>query len=540
MSLATPAATTPSRALPDWPALKLLLVYRAVLWGVLFITLGPPPARLAAWMRNPDLVAWGLLAYLALLILGLSLVWRQWPSIGRQVQWSVLGDIGVLSLLMYATGGASHGLGLLIAVSVVLGSLLSVGTLSLAFAAAASLAVIAAELLLELREPGIQSALPQAGLLGLTYFAVALLALAFARRLRETEQIALQQETDLIGLAKLNEHIVGRMDTGVLVLGPGGDIRLANRAAVRLLGNHPLARGTMLTSIAPTLAAALRGLETRATPAPLVVSPFAGGAASRITLEPLGSGPQPGLLVFLEDQALQEQRAQELKLASLGRLSASIAHEIRNPLGAIGHASQLLAESDEAPDTRRELLGIIERNVHRLNDIVESVLQLSRRDAAMPERLPLGEWLEVFAKEFTGSQGPDRVGLHLEMEPDLPPVAVDPRQLRQILSILGDNARKHGGANAETGIRIRARHQPERETLTIEVIDPGPGIPPEVKPYIFDPFFTTDPQGTGLGLYLAKELCEANRILLDPVSLPEGGGCLRLTFPPQSLGEEPS
>lgn len=532
--------TPATRTVPGWPTLKLFFVYRGLMLVALFMTLGPPASHLTSWIRQPNLVAWGLLGYFGLLLLGLLLMWRQWPPFARQVQWSVLGDIGVLSLLMYATGGANHGLGLLIGISVVLGSLLSLGTFSLGFAAVASLAVIAAELLVELRVPDHNSALPHAGLLGLTYFAVALLALALSRRLHETELFAARQRIDLASLARLNEHIVGRLETGVLVVDPGGDIRLANHAATRLLGNRTLGQGMALAGIAPALADLLRYWSSGESRAPLLLHPFAGAAETRVTIEPLSPNPEPGFLLFLEDPALHEQRAQELKLASLGRLSASIAHEIRNPLGAISHAGQLLEESDEAPGTRRELLGIIERNIHRLNDIVESVLQLSRRDPATPQPLALADWLTDYSQELQHSLGPGAAAVYLEIESPLPLVTVDPRHLRQILSILCDNARKHGGADAVRGIRIRSRYQPERSALYLEVIDPGAGISPEVAPYIFDPFFTTDPQGTGLGLYLARELCEANRVLLEAIPQPEGGGCFRLTFNPQIPGESMS
>lgn len=531
-SLPPPTLRTP----PGWPALKLFLIYRCVLLLLLFITLGPPASSLAAWIRQPNLVAWGLLGYLGLLLLGLILLLRQWPGYTRQVQWSVLGDIGVLSLLMYATGGASHGLGLLIAISVVLGSLLSLGAFSVALAAVASLAVIAAELLVELQTPGMRSALPQAGLLGVTYFAVALLALALSRRLHETERFAERQRMDLASLATLNEHVVGRLETGVLVVDPSGDVRLSNRAATRLLGNQTLGRGMALAGLAPALVEALSDWSPGSSRAPLLLNPFPGAAEIRVTIEPLSANPEPGFLLFLEDPALHEQRAQELKLASLGRLSASIAHEIRNPLGAISHAGQLLDEADETTETRRELLAIIERNIHRLNDIVESVLQLSHHEQATPQILALSDWLTVFSQELKQSLGPEATTLQLEIESGLPPVAVDPRHLRQILSILCDNACKHGGADARTGIRLRGRYHAERGALYLEVIDQGVGISPEVVPFIFDPFFTTNPQGTGLGLYLARELSEANRVQLDAIPQPEGGGCFRLTFSPHTPG----
>jgi len=530
--------THPPLAVASWPALKLFLAYRGTLWGVLFISLLPPRTSLPSLLQHPDPMTAGLLLYLLLLAAGYGLLRARWPSFPRQVQLSLMGDIAVLTLLTYATGGAIRGFGLLIAISVTLGSLLSAGSMSLAFAAAASLAVLAAEILLELREPGFQAHLTEAGLLGITYFAVALLSITFAHRLRETERVADQRGIDLANLARLNEHIIQRMHIGVLVLDAAGDIRLANHAAKGLLGDQSVPTGTPLQSTARDLDQALRTWRERPVPTPFLNRPLPGAAVVRVSVDPLGANPNSGLLVFLEDNAQIEQRAQEIKLTSLGRLSASIAHEIRNPLGAISHAGQLLGEISDPSDTTAELLSIIERNVRRLNELVDSVLQLTQRNPATPQEVALGDWLPPLVEELNLHRLPEDSSLRLEIEPDLPPIQVDPRQLRQVLSILCDNAYKHGRDSTKApAVLMRVQRNAERGAVYIDVIDHGPGIAPEVAPYIFDPLFTTDPRGTGLGLYLAKELCEANRILLDHLPPSEGGTCFRLTFRTEKANE---
>lgn len=534
------AVTAASSSLAGWRALKLVLAYRFSLLGILLLSFLVKPEGSEIFGRQPTFVAVGLLAYLVVLGASLSLLRRRSPSFESQIQIAVVGDILVLSFLMYASGGVSSGFGLLIAISVTMGSLLSIGSLSLMFAAAASLAVLAEEILRDFLHPASETAYTQTGLLGVTYFSVALLSLALLRKIRETEHLAAQRGIDLANLANLNEHVIQQMQTGVLVVDGAGDVRLTNQAVSKLLGDQALRPGMSLEQIVPDLAQALRDWWSEHSEAPIVVRPFPGCAETRVSVQPLGRDPRSGLLVFLEDNAQIEERAQEIKLASLGRLSAGIAHEIRNPLGAISHAGQLLEEADDAPEIRAKLLGIIRRNVTRLNDAVESVLQLSRRDQAAASEITFERWLPELVEDMRHHRDVDTSTLRLELEPGLPDVHVDPRHLRQILSILCDNALKHGHhPKGRATILIRGYRDLRRTSACIEVIDNGPGIPQDVAPYIFDPFFTTSGGGTGLGLYLARELSEANRIRLSYVPAANGGACFRLTFAPWQQNKEP-
>lgn len=533
------AATAAGSSLAGWRAMKLVLAYRFALLGILVASFLLKPGATESPGPRPSLIALGLLVYLAVLVASLILLRRREPAFEGQIQITVVGDILVLSFLMYAIGGVSSGFGLLIAISVTMGSLLSVGSLSLMFAAAASLAVLAEEILREFLRPASETAYAQTGLLGVTYFSVALLSLALSRKIRETERLAAQRGIDLANLARLNEQVIQQMHTGVLVVDGAGDVRLANQAASKLLGDQALRPGMSLEQIVPNLAQAIHGWWSTQSETPIVVRPFPGCAETRLRVQPLGTDPRSGLLVVLEDNAQLEERAQEIKLASLGRLSAGIAHEIRNPLGAISHAGQLLEESDNSPEVRAKLLGIIQRNVARLNDTVESVLQLSRRDQAMASEIAFERWLPEFVEDMRHHRDLDQDTLRLELEPKLPEVHADPRHVRQILSILCDNALKHGRRpDGRTAILIRGHRGLRGTSACIEVTDTGPGIPPEIAPYLFDPFFTTSGSGTGLGLYLARELCEANRIRLSSVPAANRGACFRLTFAPWHQNKE--
>ncbi|MFN3587056.1 MAG: sensor histidine kinase, partial [Moraxellaceae bacterium] len=220
----------------------------------------------------------------------------------------------------------------------------------------------------------------------------------------------------------------------------------------------------------------------------------------------------------------------QLKLASLGRLTASIAHEIRNPLGAISHATQLLAESPDLLGPDRRLLEIIDQHCRRMNGIVENVLSVSRRQQSYPEVLELAEWLTRFREEHLALPREHPVDIVLRLEKSLLPVRFDPQQLYQVVSNLVANGMRYN--RKTTGIervQIEAGILPVSQQPYLDVIDEGPGIPQAQIDHLFEPFYTTEASGTGLGLYLSREICEANQARLD--HLPrQPGACFRITF----------
>lgn len=235
------------------------------------------------------------------------------------------------------------------------------------------------------------------------------------------------------------------------------------------------------------------------------------------------------------------RRAQELTLSSLGRLSASIAHEIRNPLAAISHSAQLLDESEYLHDTDRRLTEIIGRHCRRMNEIIENVLQLARQGPAQPETLLLSEWLEHFSEEFTRSHDLGRSTLDLALEGDGILVRVDPTQLQQVLWNLCQNALKHGRQPGQAAhVVIRSGIDDERGMPVIEVEDQGPGIPVADRERIFQPFYTTSPDGTGLGLYLCEQLCNANQASLTYQTAESGGSRFRIHLIQAELGVQPA
>ncbi len=517
-----------------WRALRYFGVYRILIAGFLLAIglVGLTPGEELRWL--PRLYFPAAALYLAAAGAGLWLAARRWPGLERQVSLQVLVDVAALSVLSFATGGVQGGLALLMIISVSAGSVLAGRRQSLGFAALAALSLLASEIYAHVTGwGGGTTHYTQAGLVGGTCFASALLVNWLAERLRATEALAEQRGVDLANLAQLNETIVQRLEAGVLVVDAEGHVRLANSAAWRLLGMPAGGmEGRPLAAFAPELAERFHAWrdDPRVQPEPLRPSR---DQEIEIRLVPLGAGARAGTAVFLEDTAAIVQRARQMKLAALGRLTASIAHEIRNPLGAISHAAQLLAESPGLGDADRRLVDIVVAQCDRVNAIVENVLRLSRGGPSRPERIELERWLEDFADEFAAAAHLEDEALEVAAEPGTR-VRFDPSHLHQVLWNLCQNAAEHGrGSDGRLHLEIRAgRLDPASGAVVVEVCDHGPGIEPEQAEQIFEPFYTTRAEGSGLGLYLARELCEVNGARLDHVPNPRGGSCFRITFPP--------
>jgi len=253
-----------------------------------------------------------------------------------------------------------------------------------------------------------------------------------------------------------------------------------------------------------------------------------GGPNVRISFSPVRlNDPEGFATIFIEDNGEIEQQAQQLKLSELGRLSASIAHEIRNPLAAISHAAQLLQESPNLARGDERLTAIIHNHTRRMNAVVENVLLLSRRQAPVPERIRLRDLVESFCREF--SEAETGVTFQIDIVPIETEVRVDVRQIKQVLTNLATNAQRHGGAHTTT-VRFAGGLDPLSDRPVLQIIDNGSGIPEEQEKNLFEPFHTTQLKGTGLGLYLSREICAANQARLSYSRDIQGGACFRILF----------
>ncbi len=519
--MAPAAGATPQ----DWRQLRYLNYYRLSLAALLLFLGWPGEASSSLGHHNPGMFQLITTLYLAFSLAAVFTIrWRLYNH-HTQACTHVMVDIAVITLLMHASGGVGSGLGMLLIVAIAGGSLLMEGRAARLFAAVASLAVLAEQVYVRLEGALPDGSYTQAGLLGGSFFATAILAHVLARRLRESEALAEKRGVDLENMAQLTEYIIQRMQTGIVVVDEGGKIRLINESAVNLLGQDARETDKTRGRLPEPLARQLRAWRQDPDTQPGKFRPADTAAEIIPRFASLGVDRHSGVLIFLEDTTAMAQQAQQLKLASLGRLTASIAHEIRNPLGAISHASQLLAESPHLDKSDTRLTEIIGEQSRRVNTIVKNIMQLSRRDRAQPEDIFLKPWLEQFIREFIQHEKIPEGRIQIAVSPPGLQVRFDPTQLHQILWNLCHNGIHHGAG----GLRLRAGREDRPYRHYLDIMDDGAGIDEEMAHTIFEPFFTTARHGTGLGLYIARELCESNQARLNLI--PESRGAhFRITF----------
>jgi len=516
-----------------WKPLRLLTFYRLILAGVLLALYLGLKGNSILGDANPALYTLVCIVYIGFsLLAGFGARLRQ-PGYELQTILQILADIGAITLLMNASGGPGSGLGILLIITVATGSLLMPGRMAFLFAAIAAMAILGEQIYSTLvagmpRDGGYT----QAGLLGAALFLTTGLVYLMARRIHASEALAHRRGVDIANLARLNSYIVQRLQAGILVTDQRDDIRLINDTACKLLGIQKDSEGQPLAVVSPALYEELMQWRRCPDKEPGVLKSVANGAEILPQFTLLGTADGMGALVFLEDTAAMARQAQQLKLASLGRLTASIAHEIRNPLGAISHASQLLDESNALDEQDHRLMAIIRENSRRVNTVVENVLQLSRPVMASPQRIDARDWLERFRDEFihSGHCRPEQISI--KVNPEHTEVWMDPSQLHQVVWNLCLNALHHARpAGGPVTLQLACTRSDNQHAATLDIIDNGTGIDTDMANQIFEPFFTTKSGGTGLGLYISRGICEGNEGRLDYQTSPEGASCFRITFP---------
>lgn len=523
-----------------WRVLGLLNLYRLSIPSLLLalsLLASPPPLIGAAFLAQFYVT---LTAWFATGVICIGLLKMRWPTLQMQAFIHIAFDVAAVTALLVTSAGAASGAGLLLILPVAAVSLLLPSRIAITIAAIAAVFVLFQQLALWWSGLADASELTQAGMLGGVIFFAALAVAPLARRLRESEELVRQRDLDLANLAELSQYIVERLRESLVVVDEQDRIRLINESARQILGAEATANA-LLGEVSPRLLYLLTMWRQSAP-----VTDRAGGnllAADglrevRPHFAPLGQGTPPPVLVFLEDLTALDDRIQQTRLAALGRLSASIAHEIRNPVGAISHAAQLLAEDAKLSDANRRLGEIIKANAERVSTIIGNVQQLARRETTRPERMPLGEWLADFIDEFIGTGGHAQGQLVAELpEPDLE-VRVDPSHLRQILWNLCENAFRYSVQTPEDRVEVRIGRLAGSNRPFLEVLDRGPGIDATITDRIFEPFFTSRTSGTGLGLFIARELAQCNRALLVFEPRTGGGSVFRVVFAdPQRWGQ---
>jgi two-component system sensor histidine kinase PilS (NtrC family) len=515
-----------------WRVLGLLNLYRLAIPSVLvaLALLATRPQTLGA--AAPTLYFYALVAWFATGVVCIGLLKRRWPSLESQALIHVAFDIAAVTLLLVTSGGAASGAGLLLIMPVAGVSLLLPKRTATMVAAIAALCVLGQQILLLFRGIAESSDLTQAGLLGGVILIAALAGAPLAGRLRESEALVRQRDLDLANLAELSQYIVERLRESLVVVDEQDRIRLINESARQILGGDA-SSGALLGEVSPRLLYLLTmwrqgGPESEASAGNLLA--VDGLREVRPHFAPLGKTQPPPVLIFLEDLTALDDRIHQTRLAALGRLSASIAHEIRNPVGAISHAAQLLAEDPALTDPNRRMSDIIRANAERVSTIIGNVQQLARRESTRPERMPLGEWLADFVQEFVSTGGHEAGQLAPEIsDPELE-VRVDPSHLRQILWNLCENAFRYSVKGPDDRVELRIGRLAGSQRPFLEVCDRGPGIDSTISDRIFEPFFTSRASGTGLGLFIARELAQCNRALLVFEPRAGGGSVFRIVF----------
>jgi two-component system, NtrC family, sensor histidine kinase PilS len=509
------------------------LVQALVYLGLAF---GP---RGMGWLElsAPDLARAVATVYLLFALLAVLLNRRSMPFARTAVASALVVDIAAAVLAIAAMHDARIGIAMMLAVNLAAGALILPLRLSSFFAALATLGMLGHTFFGASPDhnPGDRDLL-EAALFGLAYFATTTLCHVLGRQLRATEALAEQRSTDLANLAQVNELIIRRMKTGVLLVDDANRIHQINESAWMLMGN-PGADQRDLGQLAPELS---RRLYHWMTSGKLdeTATQLADGVPEVVPrFTRLAPNDDSHVLIFLDDTSLLSRRAEELTLTSLGRLSASIAHEIRNPLAAIRYSAQLLAESKSMDSTDQRMVEIINNHCIRLNEIIENILQLSRRERSRPETLDLGLWAQGFVEEYSQGNDLGADSLRVIASSGAPVAAVaDPQQLQQVVWNLVQNALRYGRLPGEPARVMVVTRQGEHGVPILEVIDRGPGIAPKVAAQIFEPFYTTHEYGTGLGLYLARQMSDANQAALEYVRVAGGGSCFRLVLTPPARG----
>jgi two-component system, NtrC family, sensor histidine kinase PilS len=435
------------------------------------------------------------------------------PSPTIQLTAQTLIDIIMLVLLMHASGGARSGIGMLLLVSLAAGALVAHGRMALFHAAVAALAVLFEQVWQLLYMDGAATDFVPSSMLATGYFVIAGLGYTLAKYARGAEQIAEKRGVDLANLAEINELVIRDMQDGFVVVDENGVIRQHNQQSTMLIDGLTNTTGRQLSAVAPQLAQLLGEWQSDRSRIFSIIRDQRSKREYQVRFVAVGDGAISPTVVFLEDVSRIRSQAQQMKLVALGRLTASIAHEIRNPLSSINHAAELLEEDPNRNSADLRLLTIIHENAHRLDRLVEEVLYLNRRDRAHPEVIDTKIFLEQFVRDFAANE--KRPASLFQIQHHATSKAVfDRSHLDQILWNLIRNAARYASGKPGAVSIVTAD---VGTNIVISVIDDGPGVETNALAHLFEPFFTTDAKGTGLGLYIARELAEVNTATLEYV-----------------------
>lgn len=545
-----PARTVGGAPEAAWRTLAYFTVARVVVSSALLLSLaifGAPLFGRGAAHTSATLVALALLYFLSAGGFAFLALYLR-----RRLLWQVVGQLAVDLVLITAMvtlgGGLASGMAVLYFLPLVGGALLLPTAPAFFVCALAVLALLTDSVARQWQFSGSDNQVFQAGLYGAALFGLTALLRLLSQRLAEQQRLAQLRGRNLENQLEINRLVIAQMQQGVIVIDAATVVRANNRAARALLGLpaevqltgarlsdfptlQPLTRafqhwleaeraqGAWSNSVVQSIEATSESDELRRAMAQLQLRARFARPHAQTSDE---------FVIFLEDVREVEERAQQLKLAAMGRLTASIAHEIRNPLAAISHAGQMLAEESKEPLPQR-LAAIVRENTQRLNRLVEDVLRVARREPPVGEEFDLGEFVQTWLAEFVRDRPQDADKIRLGVRPDLI-VKFEQSHLRQVLFNLVDNALRYASGTPGCVQILAERSIDDGDRARVWVFDDGPGVAADSRNALFEPFFTTHPRGTGLGLYIAREFCLANRSDLAFGGHRELDGSLRYGF----------
>lgn len=415
-------------------------------------------------------------------------------------------DFIILATMIHSSNSAIGGLGYLLLIPMAIGSTFLRGKSSVGLAAFASILIMSPNLIDIFEGHERTQAVFTAGIAGILLFVTAISFRLLAKKIQSNEATIRQQTEFTEHVQGINQRVIETIEAGILVIDSEFNVLFINRAAQELLSRNQ--KFTQVSDIPQIHRLLSEWTNTQLLPDELMLN-LGVNYNIKISFTDLSSNNIHSLMLYIEDKIDLTKEAQQLKLASLGRLTSSIAHEIRNPLGSISHASQLLDESENITQADQELLSMIQINTQRIDQTIRNILQFSRRKEAHTEIINLYSWLQKFIQQYKPHTQPN---IQLTSQKQSTTVLVDPNHLQQIMTNLVENGFRHSQKEESDNIvTLRLGFTPKNQLPYIDVIDEGNGIEEDQVDTIFEPFYTTKPTGAGLGLYLCKELCQANQ-----------------------------
>lgn len=544
-----PVESTPAPAEAAWRTLAYFTLVRVVVSSALLLSLVALGAPLFGAGAAPSSVSILVLAFLYFITAAafafMSLYLR------HKLLWQVVGqlaaDLVLITALITVGGGLRSGMTVLYFLPLAGGALMLPTAPAFFVCALAVLALLTDAVMRQLQLAGSESQVFQAGLYGAALFGLTALLRLLSQRLADQQRLAQLRGHDLQNQLEINRLVIAQMEQGVIVVDSTTLVRANNRAARVLMGmaTHIQLTGQRLTDFQALLpltrafqhwVEAERGtgawsnsvVQSITAPPAVDANPLMTELQLRARFARPHAEASDEYVIFLEDVRAVEERAQQLKLAAMGRLTASIAHEIRNPLAAISHAGQMLAEESKDPLPQR-LSAIVRENTQRLNRLVEDVLRVARREPPVGDEFDLGAFVQEWLAEFVRDHAHQADKIVLTVRPDLI-VKFEQSHLRQVLFNLVDNALRYASGKSGCVEVIAERSIDDGDRARLWVFDDGAGVAPDLRNALFEPFFTTHARGTGLGLYIAREFCLANRCDLAYGGRRELDGSMRPGF----------